>query len=102
MKKGALYILGHVIVTDDFETGVHEAKSQSQAWTRYISEFSRIKAFVQLNMSPSITWYVHKKSDLASSGDAVRLEAYAMRSDRSDCFYCAFPKHTAYTVRRSS
>lgn len=58
MKKGALYILGHVIVTSDFETGVHEAKSQSQAWTRYISEFSRIKAFVQLNMSPSITWGV--------------------------------------------
>lgn len=58
MKKGALYILGHVIVTSDFESGVHEAKSQSQAWTRYISEFSRIKAFVQLNMSPSITWGV--------------------------------------------
>lgn len=58
MKKGALYILGHVIVTSDFDTGVHEAKSQSQAWTRYISEFSRIKAFVQLNMSPSITWGV--------------------------------------------
>lgn len=56
MKKGALYILGHVIVTSDFDSGVHEAKSQQHAWTRYISEFSRIKAFVQLNMSPSITW----------------------------------------------
>lgn len=58
MKKGALYILGHVIVTSDFDSGVQEAKSQQQAWTRYISEFSRIKAFVQLNMSPSITWGV--------------------------------------------
>lgn len=56
MKKGALYILGHVIVTSDFDSGVHEAKSQQHAWSRYISEFSRIKAFVQLNMSPSITW----------------------------------------------
>lgn len=58
MKKGSLYILGHVIVTDDFHTGVHEARLQQQAWTRYISEFSRIKAFVQLTMSPSITWGV--------------------------------------------
>lgn len=58
MKKGALYILGHVIVTSDFDSGVEEAKSQQQAWTRYISEFTRIKAFVQLNMSPSITWGV--------------------------------------------
>ncbi|KAG6175174.1 hypothetical protein E4U51_006007 [Claviceps purpurea] len=58
LKKGSLYILGHVIVTDDFNTGVHEARLQQQAWTRYISEFSRIKAFVQLTMSPSIIWGV--------------------------------------------
>ena len=56
MKKGSLYILGHVIVTDDFGAGVQEARLQQQAWTNYISEFSRIKAFVQLTMSPSITW----------------------------------------------
>ncbi|KAI1096955.1 amino acid permease-domain-containing protein [Rostrohypoxylon terebratum] len=56
LKKGSLYILGHVIVTDDFNSGVHEAKLQQSAWTRYISEFSRIKAFVQLTMSPTIEW----------------------------------------------
>lgn len=56
LKKGSLYILGHVIVTDDFNAGVHEARLQQQAWTNYISEFSRIKAFVQLTMSPSLTW----------------------------------------------
>lgn len=56
MKKGSLYILGHVIVTDDFSSGVNEARLQQQAWTNYISEFSRIKAFVQLTMSPSINW----------------------------------------------
>ncbi|KAI0852407.1 amino acid permease-domain-containing protein [Daldinia vernicosa] len=58
LKKGSLYILGHVIVTDDFNTGIHEAKLQQSAWARYISEFSRIKAFVQLTMSPSIVWGV--------------------------------------------
>jgi len=58
MKKGSLYILGHVIVTDDFNTGVHEAKLQQNAWTNYISEVPRLKAFVQLTMSPSINWGV--------------------------------------------
>ncbi|KAI0470842.1 amino acid permease-domain-containing protein [Xylariaceae sp. FL0804] len=58
MKKGSLYILGHVIVTDDFNSGIHEAKLQQNAWTRYITEYSRIKAFVQLTMSPSIEWGV--------------------------------------------
>ncbi|TDZ74236.1 Vacuolar cation-chloride cotransporter 1 [Colletotrichum trifolii] len=56
LKKGGLYILGHVIVTDDFNSGVHEARLQQAAWTKYISEFSRIKAFVQLTMSPTINW----------------------------------------------
>ncbi|RFU81596.1 amino acid permease [Trichoderma arundinaceum] len=66
LKKGSLYILGHVIVTDDFNSGVHEAKLQQQAWTRYISEFSRIKAFVQLTMSPSINWGI--RNLILSSG----------------------------------
>ncbi|KAL7795429.1 amino acid permease domain-containing protein [Trichoderma ceciliae] len=66
LKKGSLYILGHVIVTDDFNTGVHEAKLQQHAWTRYISEFSRIKAFVQLTMSPSINWGI--RNLILSSG----------------------------------
>ncbi|KAL7922405.1 amino acid permease domain-containing protein [Trichoderma austrokoningii] len=66
LKKGSLYILGHVIVTDDFNTGVHEAKLQQQAWTRYISEFSKIKAFVQLTMSPSINWGI--RNLILSSG----------------------------------
>lgn len=66
LKKGGLYILGHVIVTDDFNTGVHEAKTQQAAWTQYISEYSRIKAFMQLTMSPSIVWGV--RNLILSSG----------------------------------
>ncbi|KAK8003747.1 CMGC DYRK PRP4 kinase [Apiospora arundinis] len=45
-------------LTDDFNTGIHEAKLQQGAWTKYITEYSRIKAFVQLTMSPSIEWGV--------------------------------------------
>lgn len=66
MKKGSLYILGHAIVTDDFDTGVHEAKLQQSMWTEYINQYTRIKAFVQLTMSPSITWGV--RNLILSSG----------------------------------
>lgn len=60
MKYGSLTYcsLGHVIVTDDFKTGIDEAKFQQSAWGNYISEYSRIKAFVQLTMSPTIEWGV--------------------------------------------
>lgn len=55
LKKGALYILGHVIVTDDFGSAVPEAKRQQQAWTKYI-DFSHIKAFVNIAISPNVEW----------------------------------------------
>ena len=55
MKKGALYILGHVIVTDDFGGAVPEARRQQAAWTKYI-DFSKIKAFVNIAISPGVEW----------------------------------------------
>lgn len=55
MKKGALYILGHVIVTDDFGGSVPEARRQQAAWTKYI-DFSEIKAFVNIAISPGVEW----------------------------------------------
>jgi potassium/chloride transporter 9 len=55
MKKGALYILGHVIVTDNFGGSVPEARRQQAAWTKYI-DFSKIKAFVNIAISPGVEW----------------------------------------------
>ncbi|TQS38214.1 hypothetical protein Golomagni_01290 [Golovinomyces magnicellulatus] len=55
MKKGALYILGHVIVTDDFGGSVPEARKQQAAWSKYI-DFSKIKAFVNISISNGIEW----------------------------------------------
>ncbi|RDW64834.1 hypothetical protein BP6252_10485 [Coleophoma cylindrospora] len=55
MKKGSLYILGHVIVTDDFGGSVPEARRQQVAWTKYI-DFSKIKAFVNIAISPGVEW----------------------------------------------
>ena len=55
MKKGSLYILGHVIVTEDFGGSVPEARRQQAAWTKYI-DFSKIKAFVNIAISPGVEW----------------------------------------------
>ncbi|RMZ91572.1 hypothetical protein DV736_g1181, partial [Chaetothyriales sp. CBS 134916] len=55
LKKGGLYILGHVIVTQNFGASVPEVRKQQSAWTKYI-DFSHIKAFVNVAISPSIEW----------------------------------------------
>jgi potassium/chloride transporter 9 len=55
LKKGGLFVLGHVIVSNDFGEAVPEARRQQQSWTKYI-DFSRIKAFVNIAISPAVEW----------------------------------------------
>lgn len=55
LKKGGLFILGHVIVTDDFGRSVPEAKRQRAAWNQFI-DFIKIKAFINVVVSPSMEW----------------------------------------------
>lgn len=55
LKKGALFILGHVIVTQDFGGAVPEARRQQTAWTKYI-DFSKIKAFINIAIAPAVEW----------------------------------------------
>lgn len=55
LKKGALFIIGHVIVTQNFGASVPEARRQQAAWNKYI-DFSKIKAFINVAISPSIEW----------------------------------------------
>jgi potassium/chloride transporter 9 len=55
LKKGSLFVLGHVIVTRDFGAAVPEARRQQQLWTKYI-DFSRIKAFINIAISPAMEW----------------------------------------------
>lgn len=57
LKKGALFVLGHVLVTDDFSAAVPEARRQQSAWTKLV-EYSRVKAFVNIAVAPSIEWGV--------------------------------------------
>lgn len=55
LKKGALFLLGHVIVSDDFGGAVPEARRQQAAWTKFI-DVSKIKAFINLAISPAVEW----------------------------------------------
>ncbi|CAG8948011.1 unnamed protein product [Penicillium salamii] len=55
LKKGALFVLAHVLVTDDFSAAVPEARRQQTAWTKFI-EYSKIKAFVNISVSPAAEW----------------------------------------------
>lgn len=55
LKKGGLFVLGHVIVTEDFASAVPEARRQQQSWAKYI-DFSKIKAFVNIAISPTVEW----------------------------------------------
>lgn len=55
LKKGGLFILGHVIVTDNFGDSVPEAKKQRAAWSQYI-DLVKIKAFINVMVSPSMEW----------------------------------------------
>ncbi|KAI9892887.1 MAG: hypothetical protein M1814_001046 [Vezdaea aestivalis] len=65
MKKGGLYILGHVIVNQDFGNAVPEARRQQAAWTKFI-DFSKVKAFVNIVISPAVEWGV--RSIILSAG----------------------------------
>ncbi|KAL5393651.1 hypothetical protein PMIN02_005697 [Paraphaeosphaeria minitans] len=55
LKKGALFVLGHVIISQDFGAAVPEARQQQRSWTKYI-DFSKIKAFVNITISPMVEW----------------------------------------------
>ena len=57
LKKGALFVLGHVLVTEDFSAAVPEARRQQNSWTKYV-ELSKVKAFVNIAIAPTVEWGV--------------------------------------------
>lgn len=48
-------MLAHVIVASDFGSAVPEARRQQAAWKKYI-DFSKVKAFVNIAISPGVEW----------------------------------------------
>lgn len=57
LKKGGLYILGHVIVSDSFQTNFEEFRAQKSAWVK-LRDYSKVKAFVQIGLGPTLPWGV--------------------------------------------
>lgn len=68
LKKGGLYILGHVVLMNEeadnnqHNSGftidsVREIKKQKNAWTK-VRDIAKIKAFVQIAISPTLPWGV--------------------------------------------
>ncbi|EFE42417.1 hypothetical protein TRV_02857 [Trichophyton verrucosum HKI 0517] len=55
LKKGALFVLGRVLVTDDFATAVPVVRKEQTAWNKFI-EFSKVKAFINITAAPNIEW----------------------------------------------
>ncbi|CCK72921.1 Vhc1p KNAG_0M00680 [Huiozyma naganishii CBS 8797] len=57
LKKGGLYILGHVTVTSNFQKQYEELKKQKSAWCE-IRDIAKIKAFIQVGTGPTLPWGV--------------------------------------------
>ncbi|EFR01649.1 solute carrier family 12 member 3 [Nannizzia gypsea CBS 118893] len=57
LKKGGLFVLGRVLVTDDFATAVPVVRKEQTAWNKFI-EFSKVKAFINITAAPNNEWGV--------------------------------------------
>lgn len=55
LKKGGLFVLGHIIVTKDFAGAVPEARREQTLWNKFV-EFSKVKAFVNVTVAPTLEW----------------------------------------------
>lgn len=55
LKKGALFVLGRVIVTEDFAGALPEFRREQTSWAKFI-EFSKVKAFMNITLAPNAEW----------------------------------------------
>ncbi len=82
---GGLFILAHVIVASDFGSEVPEARRQQAAWKKYI-DFSKVKAFVNIAISPAVEWGIRNLVLSAGLGgirpNIVVMGAYNMNEFR--------------------
>ncbi|EER25325.1 amino acid permease family protein [Coccidioides posadasii C735 delta SOWgp] len=57
LKKGGLFVLGHILVTKEFASAVPEARREQTLWNKFV-EYSKVKAFVNVTVAPTIEWGV--------------------------------------------
>ncbi|CAN6604331.1 vacuolar cation-chloride cotransporter 1 [Trichomonascus vanleenenianus] len=55
LKKGGLYIIGHVVITKNFHDSYPEIKKQKDAWEK-LRTMGNIKGFVQIGAGPDVVW----------------------------------------------
>ncbi|EEB08255.1 arginine transporter Can1 [Schizosaccharomyces japonicus yFS275] len=67
LKKGSLYMLGHVIVSKDFQSSMHELEKQQRVWHEFILS-EKIKAFVELCVAPDEVWGIRTLISSAGLG----------------------------------
>lgn len=65
LKKGALFVLGRVIVAQDFADTVPDVRKEHTAWTKFV-ELSKVKAFINVSVAPSVEWGI--RNVVLSSG----------------------------------
>lgn len=115
LKKGALFVLAHVLVTDDFSAAVPEARRKQTAWTKFI-EYSKIKAFVNISVSPAAEWGM--RNIVLNSGlggmrpnivvidqfrsDQSLVETFSLNSSRRDSRTRRFSNHSGSRTEESN
>lgn len=57
LKKGGLYVLGHVFVTSQFQSKANDLSKARESWVK-IRDISNVKAFVQTSIAPTFAWGV--------------------------------------------
>jgi potassium/chloride transporter 9 len=57
LKKGGLYVLGHVFVINKFQDNVNELNKNKDNWIK-IRDITKVKAFVQISIAPTFIWGV--------------------------------------------
>lgn len=55
LKKSGLYVLGHVMITEDFSEDLPELRRQQNAWHRLV-EILKVKAFIQVGVAKTEVW----------------------------------------------
>lgn len=67
LKKGGLFVLGRVIVAEDFAGTVPRARREYQSWTKYV-EATKAKAFVNISIAPTAEWGIRNVTLTAGLG----------------------------------
>ncbi|CCG84460.1 protein of unknown function [Taphrina deformans PYCC 5710] len=55
LKKSGLYVLGHVMITQDFSADLPELRKQQNAWHKLVEKI-KVKAFVQVGVARDEVW----------------------------------------------